>query len=62
MLGHITKDGKWLAERITPIAEEDAFFSFAGPLESRTETAWLVAGFTLAVDDRTQLGASIQDE
>jgi hypothetical protein len=60
VLGHLTKDGTWLAERITPIAEDDSYFSFAGPLESRIQTAWRVAGITLAVNDQTHLGASIQ--
>ena len=37
LLGHITTDGKWVAERVVPIAEQESFFSFAGPLEDRSE-------------------------
>jgi Domain of unknown function (DUF5666) len=61
VLGHISKDGKWLADRINLISEQDSFFSFGGPLEARSQTAWQVAGISLAVNDQTQLGASLQD-
>ncbi len=61
VLGQISKDGKWLAERIAPVSDPDSFFSFGGPVERRTPTAWQVAGISLHVDDQTQLASSIQD-
>jgi hypothetical protein len=61
VLGQISKDGKWLADRISAVADQDSFFSFGGPLERRTSTAWQIAGITLQVNDQTQFGASIQD-
>lgn len=61
LLGHITKNGKWVAERVVPIAEQDSFFSFAGPLEARDQNIWHVAGFPLLVNAATQLGEAIPD-
>jgi cell division septation protein DedD len=61
LLGHITKNGKWVAERVVPIAEQDSFFSFAGPLEARDQNIWKVAGFPLLVNAQTQLGEAIPD-
>jgi hypothetical protein len=60
LLGHITQDGKWVAERVSPISEDDSFFSFAGPLDSRSEKTWQVAGIPLVVNDQTRLGEDIQ--
>lgn len=61
LLGHITKNGKWLAERVVPIAEQESFFSFAGPLEARDQNIWQVAGISLAVNAQTQVGEAILD-
>ena len=61
LLAHITKNGKWVAERVVPIAEQESFFSFAGPLEARDQNIWQVAGFPLLVSAQTQLGEAIPD-
>lgn len=61
LLGHITKNGKWVAERVVPIAEQESFFSFAGPLDARDQNVWQVAGFPLLVNAQTQLGEAIPD-
>lgn len=59
LVGHITKNGAWVAERISVIDETSSFFSFAGPLESKSDDAWQVAGITLAIDEKTILGNGI---
>jgi hypothetical protein len=59
--GHISQSGKWLADGINLIPDSDSFFSFGGPLEARSQTAWKVAGITVTVNDQTKLGASLQD-
>lgn len=59
IVGHITKNGGWVAERISPIGEEESFFSFAGPLESISQDTWQVAGITLTVNQETRLGEGI---
>jgi hypothetical protein len=61
VLGQIGKDGKWLAKRIALITDQDSFFSFGGPVERRTGTAWQVAGISVHVDDQTQIATPIQD-
>jgi len=61
LLGHITKNGEWVAERVVPIAEQESFFSFAGPLNARDQNVWQVAGFPLLVNAQTQLGEAIPD-
>lgn len=61
LLGHITTNGKWVAERVVPIAEQESFFSFAGPLEARDQNIWQVAGISLLVNAQTQLGEAIPD-
>jgi hypothetical protein len=61
LLGHITKNGKWVAERVVPIAEQESFFSFAGPLEARDQNIWRIAGISLVVNAQTQLGEAIPD-
>jgi hypothetical protein len=61
LLGHITTNGKWVAERVVPITEQESFFSFAGPLEARDQNVWQVAGISLVVNAQTQLGEAIPD-
>jgi len=61
LLGHITKNGKWVAERVVPIAEQESFFSFAGPLNARDQKIWQVAGISLVVNAQTRLGEAIPD-
>ena len=61
VLGQISKDGKWVAKRIALVSDQDSFFSFGGPVESRTQTAWQVAGISVRVVEQTKLATSIQD-
>lgn len=61
VLGQITKDGKWLAESVNLVSDQESFFSFGGPLEARSQKAWRVAGYSLTVNDQTKLGDAIQD-
>jgi hypothetical protein len=59
LVGHIAESGRWVAERIVPISEDESFFTFAGPLESKDKDSWQVAGVTLALNENTRLGEAI---
>jgi hypothetical protein len=61
LLGHITKSGIWQAERIQPISDNESFFSFAGPLESRSPDVWRIGGISVTINGNTQIGESVQD-
>ncbi len=62
LLGHITKNGVWQAERIQPISDNESFFSFAGPLESRSPNVWQIAGISVSVNENTQVAETFQDQ
>ncbi len=62
LLGHITKNGVWQAERIQPISDNESFFSFAGPLESRSPSVWQIAGISVSVNENTQVAETVQDQ
>jgi len=59
VVGHITRNGGWIAERIASISEEQTYFSFVGPLESITDSASQIAGISLAIDENTNLGDNL---
>ncbi len=48
----------WLSG-LSPYLNEESYFSFAGPLETKGKTSWQVAGVNLVVDKHTQLGDAI---
>lgn len=59
LIGHISVDGTWWADRIEPISDDVSFFSFAGPLQSRAPTTWKIAGITLLIDKNTETEANL---
>jgi len=59
LIGHISVDGTWWADRIEPISDDISFFSFAGPLQSRAPTTWKIAGITLMIDKNTETEADL---
>ncbi len=62
LLGHITKSGIWQAERIQPISDNESFFSFAGPLESRSSDVWQVGGISVTINSNTQISGAVQGD
>lgn len=61
LIGHISVDGTWWADRIEPISDNLSFFSFAGPLQSRAPTSWKIAGITLLIDKNTETEADLAE-
>jgi len=59
LLGHITKNGSWIADQISLISEDISYFQFIGPLESVGENVWQVAGIRLAIGENSNLGDEI---
>jgi len=59
LIGHISVDGTWWADRIEPISDDISFFTFAGPLQSRAPTTWKIAGITLMIDKNTETEADL---
>lgn len=58
--GRILQDQSWVADRIQSTQDNQAFFTFSGPLQQVQGSVWQIGGHSLTINQQTEMGENLQ--